>query len=276
MDGCSGLSSGESSPLPAAQGPQTFSHYPAIPPPPSLKLRLKVIEEGSCPYLLARSSITRATWAESLDDATFESLLDRGFRRSGRVIYQQACVGCRRCVPMRVDASTFVPSRSQRRILRKNADVRVTAGIPVVSTEKIELYAGYLATQHAKTGERRKAGEPADEPRDELLLMLYDSPVSTLEMTYHAPDGTLLGVGICDITPNILSSVYFFWNPSHRKRSLGWFSMLQEIALARRLGRRWYHLGYWVEGAETMDYKRHIGPHELLASDGVWRPGANG
>lgn len=253
---------------------QTFSHYPAVPPP--MPLRLKVIDEGRCPYLPSRQSTTRALWASSCADDAYELLLDSGFRRSGRVIYQQTCAGCRRCVSMRVDTQAFTPSRWQRRVLRRNADLKVAMGLPTLTAEKLALYQQYLRAQHPAPASSHGPSDPPDPPTagssDELSLTLYDSPVTSIEITYRTPSGELVGAGICDVTPNVLSSVYFYWHPAHGKRSLGWYSMLQEIELARRLGRRWYHLGYWVDGAPTMDYKRQIGPHELLGTDGVWRP----
>lgn len=250
-------------------GPQTFSHYPAIPPP--MPLRLAVIDEQTCPYIVGRGSRSRAVWAEGCDDEAFEQLLDAGFRRSGHVIYQQACGGCRACMPMRVDTFAFERSASQRRVWRRNEDLEVRAGLPEYSSEKSELYRRYIEGQHQREGRRRSDGDVESTSPENVRTFLYESPVSTMEITYREPGGRLVGVGICDVTPNVLSTVYFFWEPEARRRSLGWFSLLWEIEAARSMGRRWYHLGYWVRGAPTMDYKRQVVPHELLGTDGVWR-----
>ena len=43
-----------------------------------------------------------------------------------------------------------------------------------------------------------------------------------------------------------------------------------EIAEAARRGVPHYYLGYWVEGARTMEYKADYRPHEVLR-DGVWK-----
>ena len=42
--------------------------------------------------------------------------------------------------------------------------------------------------------------------------------------------GRLLGVGICDRAPHSLSSVYFYFDPSESKRSLGTFAALAKPA----------------------------------------------
>ena len=60
--------------------------------------------------------------------------------------------------------------------------------------------------------------------------------------------------------------------PNASARSLGTASALHEIGFAREHGIRYYHLGYWVAGSPTMDYKAKYRPHEVLDPDGVWRP----
>ena len=57
--------------------------------------------------------------------------------------------------------------------------------------------------------------------------------------------------------------------PEFAARSLGVFSVLQEIEWTLTQGIAHYYLGYWIEGAPTMHYKASYRPHELL-HDGVW------
>ena len=47
-------------------------------------------------------------------------------------------------------------------------------------------------------------------------------------MKYYYED-RLIGVGVVDILPNGLSSVYYFYHPSFKKYRLGVFSSLVEI-----------------------------------------------
>ncbi len=78
-------------------------------------------------------------------------------------------------------------------------------------------------------------------------------------------------MGLCDIGPTILSSLYFYFDPDHARRGLGVFGALSEIALARRRGLKWYYLGYWVNGCSAMQYKADYRPHQILHTDGQWR-----
>jgi arginine-tRNA-protein transferase len=109
-----------------------------------------------------------------------------------------------------------------------------------------------------------------ESPKD-FVRFLYDSPVDSLEFAYRDATGRLLAVGICDPCPNALSSVYFYFEPSARRRGLGTFGALVEIEWAREREIGYYYLGYHVAGCKAMSYKSAFRPHEFLDTDGVWR-----
>jgi arginine-tRNA-protein transferase len=76
--------------------------------------------------------------------------------------------------------------------------------------------------------------------------------------------GRLVGVGLADMTPEALSSVYFFHDPAWRSQAPGVFSVLQQIAYAQQHGLRYLYLGYWVAESQSMAYKSQYRPHEIL------------
>jgi arginine-tRNA-protein transferase len=197
--------------------------------------------------------------------AAYQAFMDAGFRRSGKLVYQPTCRHCRACQPIRVPVATFAPDKSQRRCARRNADLRVSNGPPRPTGEKYELYRHYLREWHgsAKNDDDDVAGFKA---------FLYDSPVDTIEFEYRDGAGRLLAVGICDLCPDVLSSVYFYFDPSEAARGLGTFGALEEMAFARRTHLHYYYLGYWVPGCRAMEYKSRYRPSETLCSDGLWRP----
>ena len=78
-----------------------------------------------------------------------------------------------------------------------------------------------------------------DDRRAAFEAFLYDSPTGTIEFEYRLPAGRLIAVGICDLTPRSLSSVYFFFDPDEsRRRGLGTYGALHEIAFAREVADR--------------------------------------
>jgi len=242
--------------------PSSFSFYPAIPPP--LKVSLVTVGGQPCSYLPGRVSTSRALWADEMPPEVYHQFMDAGFRRSGRLLYQPACAGCRECRPLRVLVDQFRPSKSQRRAWKRNGDLVVAAGEPAPTDEKYDLYRRYVVGWHGR--------DAAEEDRQGFESFLYESPVRTVEFTYRDPSGRLLAVGICDVCAGSFSSVYFYFDPAEAKRGLGTYGALREIEAAARMGIPYYYLGYFIKGCGSMRYKADFRPTELLCPDGVWRP----
>ena len=216
--------------------------------------------ESPCPYLPDRQSRNEAYRVDVLDGALYERLLSRGFRRSGRAVYRPRCRGCRLCVSIRVPVESFLPSRSLRRVSRRNGDVRMIVGDPQPTPLKYRLYTNYLDRQQDETMSRDYGS---------FLAFLYDSPTETVEFTYIL-GARLIGASIADLTPSGLSSVYMYFDPDFRDRGLGTLSILREIAWCREQGLAYYFLGFHVAGSRTMDYKARFRPHERLMGDENW------
>ena len=241
--------------------PLTRCAYPAHPPP--VAVRLTTLEEHECPYLPNRAARSRAFMAQEVDPTVYHAFMDAGFRRSGRLFYQPTCRTCRQCLPLRVPVGTFAPNKSQRRCVSRNADLTVTEADPAASDEKHALFARYVNEWHAGTMESDREG---------FERFLYDSPVRTREFEYRDPTGRLLAVGLADVCNQSFSSVYFYFDPSERRRSLGTFAVLWEVDLCRRAGVPFYYFGYWVRDCAAMTYKANFRPCEVLGSDRIWRP----
>jgi arginyl-tRNA--protein-N-Asp/Glu arginylyltransferase len=215
-----------------------------------------------CPYLPDRVARERAFLADSLEPDVYHALMDRGFRRSGDLFYAADCPDCRLCVPLRVPVATFAPSRSQRRVLRRNTDIEVTVRAPQCTPEALAMYARYLRDQHGTVADAAEL--------EQFRSSLYARVVDTREVVYSLA-GVPIAHSLVDVCASSVSAVYHFYEPDHRDRSLGVFSVLAEIEWAARLGVPFYYLGYWIRGCRTMEYKANYGPHEVLR-DGRWQP----
>jgi arginyl-tRNA--protein-N-Asp/Glu arginylyltransferase len=242
---------------------QQVCHWPSW-ALPVLADGLTVTPRQVCGYLPGRLSTFRVFEADTISAEAYQRLQDAGFRRSGTILYQPMCAGCRECVPLRVPVATFAATRSLRRALRRNGDLTVQTGAPEPTHEKWELYDRYQRQWHRKT-----AGE-SDDVAD-FVLTLYHSPLQSVEFEYRDRWGRLLGVGICDLCPESLSSVYFYFDPRAARRSLGTFSAVYEIQWARQAGLKYWYAGYWIRDCRSMAYKARFGPCQRLDTDGVWR-----
>jgi arginine-tRNA-protein transferase len=243
---------------------QRWSRWPQIAPP--VDVPLVMLGAHDCPYLPNRQARDRAFLAENVDPGAYEQLMDTGFRRSGRVVYQPSCRTCRACRPVRVDVDQFKPGKRFRRTLNRNKDITVITGQLEPTPEKFDLYHRYQSRRH---GERDHLDWPG------FVDFLYDTPVRTREFCYRDDGGKLLAVGICDIGRRSVSSVYFYYDATQTRRSLGTFGALWEIQYAREQRLPHYYLGFWVDGCSAMEYKTHFQPYEILGTDGTWREPAD-
>ena len=214
-------------------------------------LKTPQLEElAPCPYLPERCKQYEYFLASQLSTAEVASCFEAGWRKFGPYYFRPACPDCRQCLPLRVPVAEFAPSRSQRRVLRRNADLRVAFGPLRLSEEIYNIYREHSGIRF---------GREAD-PED-FLFHFYLPSCPSLQTEIHLGD-ELAGIGFIDAGADCLSSVYFCFDPRLAGRSLGIFSVLQEIEHTRRLGLQYYYLGYYVPGCPTMDYKDHFLPRE--------------
>ena len=191
----------------------------------------------------------------------YGTALERGFRRSGGHVYRPHCQGCRACVAARVPVDAFEPDRSQRRCLRRNADLELHLAPAQRTDENFALYRRYLAARHPDGG----MDDPAEEDFERFLACAW-SPTRFLELRLR---GELLAVAVTDVLPQGLSAVYTFYAPEHPERGLGTCAILRQIEWARAEGLPHLYLGYWIADHPKMGYKQRFRPFEELR-DGRW------
>uniref|UniRef100_A0A8C5I348 Arginyl-tRNA--protein transferase 1 n=1 Tax=Gouania willdenowi TaxID=441366 RepID=A0A8C5I348_GOUWI len=88
----------------------------------------------------------------------------------------------------------------------------------------------------------------------------------------------LVAVGVIDILPTCVSSVYLYYHPDFASLSLGSYSALREIAFTRQLQKQspklsHYYLGFYIHSCPKMRYKGQYRPSDLLCPETyVWVP----
>ncbi len=217
-----------------------------------------------CPYLPDRLATQQYAVAAQLSPDEYEALMNAGWRKFGQTLFRPVCQSCTECRPLRIPAVAFTPDRSQERCPRKNADLEVRLALPVADTARLNLYRRYQAAQT-----ETKGWPDAERTLDSYTRQFVQNPLPSIEISIWEDD-LLRAVVITDITPSTVSGVYHFHDPDYRSRSLGTFALLQTIALARMLQKRWAYFGFYVAGCPSMEYKTRFHPHEILSPGGVW------
>lgn len=201
--------------------------------------------------------------ADSLNDA-----LGRiGFRRSQTVAYRPSCIDCNACVSVRVAASEFRPSRTQKRTLEGHSDLVTTVCRPWSTSEQFDLLQRYLSVRHPEGGMTTM-----DEV--DFADMVEHTPVTSYVIEYREPSadgvvpGRLVGACLTDRQCDGLSMIYSFYDPESERQGLGNYIILDHIRRATDMGLGYVYLGYWVEGSARMQYKVRYRPMEKLGRAG--------
>lgn len=212
-----------------------------------------------CPYLPDQTASLTYRILLGISASDYEDLLSRGWRRFGVEFFRPACAACVECRSLRLRLPDFKPSRSQRRALKANDDIDVVVARPTATRAHVQLYNAY----HQDMADCKQWPFRAHNIKSYYENFIIGEWDFARELQYYV-DGRLVGVALADVTPNALTSIYFYHHPAWRPKSPGVFSILQQVAYAKQLGLTYQYLGYWVPGSRSMDYKAQYRPHEIL------------
>ncbi|NJB85632.1 arginine-tRNA-protein transferase [Lewinella marina] len=158
---------------------------------------------------------------------------------------------------IRIDLQNFKFSRSQRKLLRKNAQLFDTAIAPrCIDEERERLYRKY-----ADSFDGRLSPSVADSLED------YDNEVlfNTWEVTVRdRVRQQLVASSYFDLGGRSAASILGIFDPDLKSFSLGYYTMLLEIEHCLQQGFRYYYPGYVVPGYQRFDYKLRLGKAEYF------------
>jgi arginine-tRNA-protein transferase len=230
--------------------------------------RFFVTNPSPCPYLPGRSERKVFTELSGDNASELNDALGRiGFRRSQNVAYRPSCADCSACVSVRVVAGEFKPNATQRKLIRRNSDLIVTACKPWSTEEQFALLQRYLQSRHP-------GGGMTEMDEMDFADMVEQTPVDSQVIEYREPGidgrvGKLVGACLTDRQSDGLSMIYSFFDSDHPTRpGLGNFIIMDHILRADAAELPYVYLGYWVDGSARMQYKIRYRPLEKLGRSG--------
>ena len=216
-----------------------------------------------CSYLEGEEATTLfVDPRQKLSPELYTQLSLLGFRRSGDHVYRPHCARCNACIASRVRVNDFKPNRTQKRVQRRNADIRLERSASILDDEAYNLYRYYIESRHAD-------GDMYPPEREQYEAFLNDGLGCANYYRLYLGD-RLVAVTVADKMLDGLAAIYTFFDPDQSHRSLGTEAILLQIREAQAEGLPFVYLGYWIDGCRKMSYKARFTPLELFV-DGQWQ-----
>lgn len=212
-----------------------------------------------CSYLPDKDQTTHYKVIEECSTAYCEDLIERGYRRFGKMYFRPICSACDECKSIKIDVENFNFSSSQRRVIKKASGIKSYIQRPMISKVHLELFEKYHLFMSEKKGWEHTASS---------VQSYYNSFVDAhndfgYEVLYFL-DEKLIGVDLIDILEDGISSIYFYYDPDYAHYSLGRLSLYNQIIFAKRSKKKWIYLGYYVKECPSLEYKSHYKPYLTL------------
>lgn len=226
------------------------------------ELRFYATTEHPCSYLENRQA--RTLFVEPgihLSRHDYTRLSNHGFRRSGPHVYRPHCQGCKACISVRVPTGNYRFSKSQKRIISRNRDLRLQITDPALTDTRYRLYERYISARHSD-------GDMYPPSEEQFHSFLVKTSQDTRFYDFFLGE-TLIAVSVVDRLVHGLSAIYTFYDPDYSQRSLGRYAILSLIQSVQQQQLDYLYLGYWVKGCRKMEYKIQFYPIELLM-DNQW------
>ena len=194
-----------------------------------------------------------------------DKLWAEGWRHFGPLFYRYRTMNSgeevKQIQPLRVVLEQFRPTKSQRRVLRRNADLTWKIQPTIIDHELRRLFAAHkqrFKENVPSSLEDLLGEEPAEVPCENVTLLVRAGE-------------RLVAASFLDLGAKAASSVYGMFAPEESRRSLGICTMLWEMAVARERGHRYYYPGYACHESSLYDYKKQFAGSEWYDWR-QWRP----
>ncbi|MBN2782662.1 MAG: arginyltransferase [Campylobacterales bacterium] len=224
---------------------------------------MKVLNEfmlnDKCSYLKGLEQTTHYKLIDGCESDYCQALIERGYRRFGKMYFRPVCDHCDECQSIKIDVENFKFSKSQRRVLNKAKEIKTYIRQPSITKEHLELFDKYHRFMKDKKG--WDFNPTSIQHYHNSFVDGYND--FGYEILYFHQD-KLIGVDLVDILEDGISSIYFYYDPEYDRYSLGRLSLYNQILYARQRNKRWIYLGYYVKDCPSLSYKSHYEPYVTL------------
>lgn len=213
----------------------------------------------SCSYLEDKNQTTHYKIIEDCDEFQCQSLIERGYRRFGKMYFRPICHDCDECKSIKIDVKNFEFSKSHKRVMKRAKNIKSYIQAPTMTKEHLRLFDKY----HLYMKDKKGWDHSYVNPQNYYSSFVNGHNEFGYEILYYDQE-RLIGVDLIDILRDGVSSIYFYYDPDYSRYSLGKLSLLQEIEFAKRQKKDWVYLGYYVKDCDSLSYKASYKPYLTL------------
>jgi leucyl-tRNA---protein transferase len=218
-------------------------------------------EDKQCSYFDDKLCDIRYKYMDSCTSTEQHKMLERGWRRFGNMHFVPECKKCNECKTIRIDIKKFKFSKNQKRVLNKNKEIQVYVQKPTVTYEHIGLFNKY----HKCMSDKKDWTENVIDIQEYYNSYVRGAHSYGKEILYFRGD-KLVGVALSDMLENAISAIYCYYDHDFEDLSIGQFSILVQISIAKQNNIPYLYLGYWIKDHLSMGYKERYKPFEILAN----------
>ena len=212
-----------------------------------------------CSYIKGRIFTSENFLVESLTSGDLDRLLQEGYRHFGNYFFRPVCGKCHRCIPLRIPVHKYEISRSAKRLLKNNKEIKVSLENPEPSYETYMLYRSH----------KKKFGEPVLETYEDYIRSFFTPLEFNYQLTMKIKE-KIICISHIDITDTVLSAVYCYYDTAMDRLSLGTYAIQRELMIAQERNIPYMYLGYFIEESPHMRYKIRFRPNQALLRNGKW------
>jgi len=212
-----------------------------------------------CSYLKDYKQTTHYKIIDKCTTSYSQELIERGFRRFGKMYFRPICSDCQECQSIKIDVDNYHFSKSARRIMRKGEHIKIYIQTPSLTQSHLALFEKYHLFMHQK--KEWDYNETSAEHYHNSFVVGHEE--FGYEVLYF-DENKLIGVDLIDILDDGISSIYFYYDPDYAHLSLGKLSLYNQIQLAKNSNKKWIYLGYYVEECPSLSYKSSYAPYLTL------------
>ena len=215
--------------------------------------------DDKCSYLNDTKQTTHYKVIDNCNAKQCQDLIERGYRRFGKMYFRPICTLCDECKSIKIDVKNFKFSKSQRRVIKKAEFIRSYIQTPTMTQAHLDLFEKY----HLHMKEKKNWEYNKTDPQSYYSSFVNGHNNFGYEILYYHED-VLIAVDLIDILADGISSIYFYYDPDYMKYGLGKLSLLFQIKFAKEQNKDWIYLGYYVKECSSLSYKADYKPFITL------------